>query len=302
MSDRLPSQNSRGPALSTLLVILAATIWGGSVVFAKHIYIGYGLAPIHLVSARAYITFLGLAVGLALYDRRLFRVSLRDLPYFLILGVIGLALLNYLYYFAISRIPVGTAVLIQYTMPVMVMAYSILARREPFTITRLIALILTLLGVGLLLRAWEIGISGLDPIGVGASALAALTFSFYILFSEVGLKRYSPTTLLLYSYIFASLFWLTTSRPVSVIEQIYQGGALWMVILFGVAGTLLPFLLFLAGISGIRAQGAAIAATFEVLSAAAFSWVFLSERLGAVQILGGVAILIGILLVPLTRK
>jgi drug/metabolite transporter (DMT)-like permease len=51
---------------------------------------------------------------LAVSDRRRLIISRRDLPYFLVLGCIGVVGVQFTYYFTISKINVGPAVLIQY--------------------------------------------------------------------------------------------------------------------------------------------------------------------------------------------
>ena len=57
------------------------------------------------------------------------RVPSRDLVRFLLIGVLGVAASNYLYYLAIQRTNVATAIILQYTAPVWVLLIRRIARR-----------------------------------------------------------------------------------------------------------------------------------------------------------------------------
>ena len=73
--------------------------------------------------------------------------------------------------------------------------------------------------------------------------------------------------------------------------------ALWGIVL----GTIVPFSLSIAALKHLPATTVGIVATFEPVAAAVIAWVWLGEALVAVQILGGVVVLAGILLAETSR-
>ncbi len=73
--------------------------------------------------------------------------------------------------------------------------------------------------------------------------------------------------------------------------------ALWGIVL----GTIVPFSLSIAALKHLPATTVGIVATFEPVAAAVIAWVWLGEALVAVQILGGLVVLVGIVLAETSR-
>jgi drug/metabolite transporter (DMT)-like permease len=73
--------------------------------------------------------------------------------------------------------------------------------------------------------------------------------------------------------------------------------ALWGIVL----GTIVPFSLSIAALKHLPATTVGIVATFEPVAAAIVAWAWLGEALVAVQIAGGVVVLVGIVLAETSR-
>ena len=99
-----------------LYILIGTTLWGVSSVVAKSLFI-IGLPPAELVQIRLTLATFTLLLILILFDRKRIIISLKDLPYFLVLGFVGVAGVQFTYYYTISKIHVGPAVLIQYSRP-----------------------------------------------------------------------------------------------------------------------------------------------------------------------------------------
>ena len=67
-------------------------------------------------------------------------------------------------------------------------------------------------------------------------------------------------------------------------------------------GTLVPFGLYLQGVNLIRSTRASITATLEPIAAGALSFVFLNERMDALQISGGAMVIASIVLLQLKQE
>ena len=81
-----------------------------------------------------------------------------------------------------------------------------------------------------------------------------------------------------------------TGSPLMV-AAVQAATTLPMALLAVVAGTLVPFMCIVAALRHVPAPRVAVVATLEPALAAVFAWIFLGERLAAIQIAGGVAVL-----------
>src|SRR4030042_5763580 len=115
-----------------LYILVGTTLWGVSSVVAKSLFI-IGLPPAELVLIRLTLATLALAIILFFLHRKRMIISLKDLPYFLVLGFIGVGGMNFFYYYTISKIHTGPAILLQYIQPIWVSLYAFLFQKEPFS-------------------------------------------------------------------------------------------------------------------------------------------------------------------------
>lgn len=288
-----PPPRSR-PLVGFLLVALAATSWGAQAVVAK-VLLTAGVEPSHLVSARTASAFVILLLGLSTLRRDLLRVSARDLGRLALLGVVGMALSQYAYYVALSRIPVATTLLLIYTSPLLVLAAVAVFHGEPVRRHEVAAAVLTLVGAGLVIRAYDLRALRLGALGVGAGLLCAVGFAFYNLWAKT-IRGVSPWTMLAVTLGSATLFWVPLAPP-----WLFLGAPhpprLWLgfavVVIFG---TLLPFGLYLMGLARITAAHASVTSTLEPVVAAVAAFLALGETLAPPQLLGALLVLGGIAL------
>jgi len=136
-----------------------------------------------------------------------------------VLGFVGVAGVQFTYYYTISKIQVGPAVLIQYLSPVWIALYAFVFQKEPPTKTKINSppfgspgCYFTSVGIDWICFR-------LNRIGILSGLISSLFFSFYALYGEKGLKKYDPWTLILYGFGFgAVLYWLLIS-PMRMIHR-----------------------------------------------------------------------------------
>ena len=109
---------------------------------------------------------------LAVAAPRRLRITWREVPFLAVFGVVGVALTQFLYYYAIGRMPVGIALVFEMTAPVFIALYVWLVRREKVRSRLWLALLLSLSGLVLVAEVWQGG-GSLDAAGVAAALLAA---------------------------------------------------------------------------------------------------------------------------------
>jgi drug/metabolite transporter (DMT)-like permease len=284
-----------------LFIVIGTTLWGVSSVVAKSLF-NIGLPPGELVQIRLTLATLTLLLFVLIFDRRRIIISLKDLPYFLVLGFVGVAGVQYTYYYTISKIPVGPAVLIQYLSPVWIALYAFIFQKEPLTKGKIVALLLAFLGCYFTVGGYRMDLLRLNRIGMVSGLISSLFFSFYALYGEKGLRKYDPWTLLLYGFGFGAVFYWILISPMKVIAEGYSF-KVWMAFLYiAIFSTLIPFGLYFKGIERVRATRASITATWEPVVAGVTAYFVLGEVLFSLQVLGGIGVIAAIALLLLAKE
>ena len=284
-----------------LFVILAAAMWGTNGVVVKYLF-HHGVSPSMLLQIRSAFAFLILFVILALFKRDLIRFHKRDLPFMVTFAIGGMAMVNFMYFYTISKTNVATAVLLQYMGIVFITIFAVSFQGERLTWAKVASLPLAFGGCFLMVGGYDLKLLRLNTVGLISGLIAALFFAFYTLYGEYGLKRYSPWTMVVYAFGFTALFWALFITPW---EVSHRGLILtkWPHFLFVIiVGTVIPFGLFLQGIKYIRATRASITSTLEPVVAGVVSYLLLGENLFSLQIIGGISVIAAIILLQAERK
>jgi drug/metabolite transporter (DMT)-like permease len=309
----LPLRFARRPTVSGSfagvgLVVAAACLFAVNGTVSK-LVLGSGLSALHLVEIRSAGAAVVLCLAALAGDRRGLRITRRDLPFLVAYGVLGVAMVQWLYFVAIARIPVSVALLVEFTAPVLVALWVRFVRRRSVRARLWPALLLALAGLALVAQVWS-GLT-LDAVGLGAAALDAGVLAAYYLLGERGLADRDPVSLAALGFTAAALFWLVLlppwtfpvaglGTPVDVTAGLrLPAGVLvaWVVLL----GTVLPFVLVLAGVRRIGATRAGLLGTLEPVLAGGVAWLVIGERLSAVQLAGAGVVLAGIVLAETAR-
>lgn len=283
-----------------LIILCADFLWaiGGSL--AKYLF-QLGLAPTDLVQARATYSLFILAPILLLFKRDILLIERRDIGYFMILGICGLAAVQFTYFFAISKIDVGVAITIQYTAPAIIVLYNLLFLKEPITLKIFCAIILALIGCYLVVGVHSVDLEELNKLGIGVAFCSSFIFAFYTIFSKKGLAKYDAWTVFFYVILFASLFWNIAHPPLVLIGQGYSWSIWGWVIALAITSTLIPFALFFVGLKLLDPVTATITSTMEPIFAIILAYLVLGERLDGFQIIGGLLIIGSVILMSLKK-
>jgi len=230
-------------------------------------------------------------------------------------GILGLAFVQWLYLFAIHRLELGVALLIQYLAPLLVALWARFVARRQVRRRLWLALAFALSGLTLVVQIWRGTATGLSGVGVAASLAAAVAFAAYILLAEHGIDRRDAVSLTTYGFVFGAVFfaviqpWWTFPGHV-VTERVSLLGnladthlpiwalMLWIVVL----GAIVPFALFIGALRHIAATRASILAMLEPVVATAVAWAWLDESLTTAQVAGGLVVLAGIMLAQTARE
>lgn len=294
------------------MVLGAATLWATNGTVSKVILQSGDLSSQRLAEVRSTGAFVGLALALLVVRPSALVVTRRELPFLIAFGVLGLALVQWTYFAAIERLDIGIALLIQYTAPLMIGLWARFVMHEHIRARLWMALGLSLFGLGLVVDVWR-GLS-LDGLGVVFAFGAALSFAFYILMAERGVRIRDPLPLLCLGMFFSTVFWAVVqpwwSFPAEVVDNdVSLLGNLsehslpvWLLMAWVVVfGTIVPFALLVGSLRHLPATRVGIAAMFEPVAAAIVAYLWLDEALSGLQLVGAAFVLAGILLAQTAR-
>jgi len=284
-----------------LCVAAAAVMWASSGTAGKALFTG-GMTPFELVQIRVTVSTVLLAIIFGIWFRPFFRIRPRDLWYFFLLGGVVMALVQVTYFYAISKIQVAAAIFLQYLAPVMVAFFSICFWKECLTPTKIGALLLSLGGCYLVVGGYSLQLLKMNQLGILAGLSSALCFAVYTLVGERGMHRYSPWTILFYSFLFATITWHTFYPPFQYLRADFTTVQWGWIFYVSIVGTVLPFGLFFVGVNYVRSTRASITATLEPISAGLFAYFFLGESLQPMQIAGGAMVVVAIVVLQMKKE
>jgi len=276
------------------------------------VILGSGLSSLELTQIRSTGAALGLlAFLLAIAPRRL-RVDRRELAFLVVFGVTGVAFVQWLYFVALDHLPVGIALLIQFTGPLFVALFARFVYHEHIRRRIWMALVLCIVGLAVVVEVWA-GVA-FSTIGITAALGAAVALAAYILMAERERRHRDPVSLSFYGFLFAALFWAIVQPlwqfpwdvlgdTVSLQGNLSEHSApVWLLVGFVVVvGTMITFSLLTGALRHLPATRASIVATLEPVVATVVAWLWLGESFGAAQLVGGAIVLAGILLAQTAR-
>ncbi len=296
-----PKEPVKNPRRGYLYVVLAALMWGLSGSSAKFLF-NSGITPFQLVQMRLTISAVLLFLCLLIRFSYLLKISRKDILYFILFGTVGMAGVQFTYLFTISKIKVAAAILLQYLAPSFIALHSVVFMREKLNRLTLIALAGATFGCYLVVGAYNLEILSMNIVGIISGLLSALTFAWYAIHGEYGMRRYNPWTVLFYALLFGAVVWNILHPPLEGFMHAYSPVQWFWILYIGVMGTLVPFGLYLEGINLIRATRASITATIEPITAGIISYIFLNEIMEIPQITGGVIVIASIILLQLNQE
>ena len=290
--------------------LIAALLFGANGSVTK-VVVDAGLSPAQLTFFRVLVSAILAGLLLLLTDRSAFRVSGRQLAIFAVLGIVGVALLQFTYAVALSLLPVGITLLIEYTAVLMVATIAFFFLHEQVKARLWVAIGCVLVGLAIVAQVWS---SELDPLGVVFAFCAAITLTVYFLGGEREVGKSSPLAVAFWTMLFATLFWAIFSGwwqldPSLLFDDVSLTGnlaqivvPLWVPLAWNVVlGSFLAFLLSLIALGRLKATAAGVVASSEVIFAFLVAWLWLGEDLDGVQVIGAGIVLVGIVLAQTAR-
>ncbi len=293
-----------------LFSLIGALLFGANGSVTKVVIEG-GLTALQLTQFRALGTCVIAGLVLLIVDRSAFRLPPRQILIMAVLGVTGVAVLQAAYAGAIQLLPVGIALLFEYTAVLLVALVAFFFLKEKVKAQLWVAIGCVLVGLAVVAEVWA---GSLDGLGIVLALVAAVSLTIYFLVGERQVGKTSPLAVAFWTTGFATIFWAFFSgwwelKPSTFTHLVPVGGAigsldvpLWVPLAWSVVfGSFLSFLFSFLALKHLSATAAGIIASSEVIFAFLVAWLWLGEGLNPVQIIGATVVLVGIILAQTAR-
>ena len=284
-------------------VIFSVAAWGASFIATKVALQEIHPATVVWLRFGIGVLILGLA---ARWRGQLTLPQKKDIPYFALLGFIGITFHQWLQSTGLVTAQAATTAWIVATTPIFMALLGWLVLREKLTKIQVFGIILATIGVLLVVSKGELSALGLRGSVTPGDILIMISAPNWAIFSTLsrrGLKEHSAVLMMLYVMSFG---WLFTSvlffggPGLFEISQLTLPG--WLSILFlGIACSGLAYIFWYDGLQAIPASQVGTFLYLEPLVAVVIAAIILKEPLLLASLLGGGTILLGVWLVNRAR-
>ena len=304
VTTEAPTTVTRG----TVLIVLASVCFGTSGPLVKPT-MDAGLSPQQVVSFRIGVAAVLLLAIVAATRPRLLRVRRSDLPLLVGYGLVGVALVQFLYFAAVSRIPIGVAMLLEFTAPVLVALWVRFVRRVVLPARMWVGTALALVGLAMVAQVWE-GLR-LDALGLLFGVGAALCAAAYFLIGERGVSTLPALGLVTWGLVVGAVATSVMSPPWALPGDVMAGDAafgelvvpVWtLLVTCAVVSTAMAYLLSISAMRHLPANVVSVIALCEPIVAITLAWLFLGQALTLVQVIGAAVLLAGATVVQLASR
>lgn len=305
-----------GPARHLTLGLLfagaSAVAFSLSGVFASGL-LDTGWSPGAMVLVRVAIATL-VVLPLGIWSLRGdWRPVRKNLGLIVVYGAVSVAGCQFAYFSAVQHMPVGPALLIEYTAPAAVVLWFWLRHGQRPTRATIGGTLLAAVGLVLVLNlvSGAPGATAVDPVGIAWALVAMLGVSTYFVINANVDTGLPPLALaaggLTTATVALGVLGATGLMPLeySTAPPVYAGTAVpWWLPVLGL-GIITAGFAYVAGIAAGRLLGPRLSSfvgLFEVVSAIGFAWLLLGELPQPIQLVGGALILAGVIAVQAGEK
>jgi drug/metabolite transporter (DMT)-like permease len=283
-------------SLIYIKLFLTALFWGATFIAGRQVSQNHGPFTIAFLRfAMASVLLLSLTW---IKEGRLPRVSLRQMPLVILLGMTGIFAYNVLFFKGLSLIEAGRAALIVATCPAFIAIASILFLREKIGPVQAIGIPLSILGATVVISKGDLGQIVAGGVGRGELYIlgCVLNWAAYSLLGKVVMRQLSPLASVSYSSLIGAIALAFPALYEGLTRTVRHASLLdWTSIAYlAVFGTVIGFVWFYQGVQLIGTTRAGLFINFVPISAVILAFFMLREPItwslavGAVLVLSGV--------------
>lgn len=290
--------------LASMYVLLAAILWGSNGIFVN-LLVSSGLNSYQRTSVRLIIALIIEFIIILVTNKQALKICVKDLIWAFLAGAIGIFLFVSTYTMCIDYIGMGSAAVLIYLMPMIVMMFGILFLKERLTINKALSALLSLTGCALVSGLVTNANFNLNGILIGI--ISAFCYATHNIIVATKLKKYPSLTKMFYPALFASvlgLIYLMIFSDMNQIVTIYMSQPKYLIIncLWAVVCSICTYYLFNTSLKYISISKASILSTFEPVAAVIFGIVLFREPIDLYGVIGVGCVLLSLILIELDSK
>lgn len=280
------------------LILLSGILWGTIGIYTTALNTS-GLSSISITAVRSLLTAIMLGSFILVYNKRLFIINLKDLPYFFGMGVISFAFFNICYFKSMElNKSLGTAAILLYTAPIFVCFLSAILFKENLTLVKFICLALAVAGC-----AFVSGGGNITALGLLFGLGSGFGYALYSIFSVYALKNNNFFTAIFYAFVLATVCLAPFCQWDAVITSIKADFSVFLYILaIAFFTTVLPYILYTCGLKVVPAGEASVIACIEPLVAALVGFFIFNQTMKPLAIIGIALILGAVIILSRSKK
>lgn len=286
-----------------LLVIIAGVSWGLIGVFTKAIN-ALGFTEMQMLFVKGVLATAVLLLIIFVKDKKQLKLkNWKDIRYFIGTGICSFTFFSWGYMKAVNLTSLGVAAVLLYTAPTFVMLFSILLFHEKMTKTKGIVLLMTFIGCVLVTGLLEGG-AAFSWQGIAIGLASGIGYALYSIFGTYAIRAgYGSLTISFYTFLLATIFMAVFCvEPVAVVAQITEKGQWPLAVSFALLTTVVPYLSYTKGLSGLPASQASVTATIEPVVAAILGIVVFHESVSMMKLTGIVLVLSSVVVMSRTDE
>lgn len=287
-----------------LLALLAGILWGITGPLGQFLFDEKTITPEWLVTCRLIVS--GMVILLGLFVRRRWEIftiwkDKKDAVHMVVYSVAGMMAVQYSFFVAVEASNGGTATVLQYTNPVMIILYLALFQKVRPKSKEVAAVLLALAGIFLLSTNGNLHTLVITPKGLFMGLLCAVFTCFYSMLPRRLMEKYDEVMVCGWSMFIGGIVLAIWKHPWEVgAGADYQvWGLFGMLVLFG---TVIPFIASLKAIMLAGPMYANVLASIEPVVASFLTFLFLGTTFGGFEILGFGCIIMTIVMLSLNKK
>ncbi|TCP21059.1 threonine/homoserine efflux transporter RhtA [Scopulibacillus darangshiensis] len=291
--------------LGLIMILTGAALWGLSGPMIQWLFEHTGLTSGNFLVVRLLIAGLTILCFLFLSKKDIF--SIWKLPkqwmQLIIFAVLGMLGAQYAFIEAIRVSNAVTATLFQFLGPVLITIYVAIQNRKWPSSTKMMAVIVAILGIYFLITNGSIENVMLSKQGIVFGILTMLGFTFYTLHPVSLIKRWGTMVIIGWGMFIGGVVLFIFNRQFSFhqLAKTLTVGTFSMLMLIILSGTA-SFLLYIGSLKYLSATETSILSSIEPLVAAIISIVWLNESFGLFQLLGGACIIAAVVFLTMPKR
>ena len=287
-----------------IYTLIGAISWGLSGACGQYLMNDSGVSPIYLTALRMVIAGLVLTLFACLKQPKQFREVVKSpkiMGRMLFFGIFGLMLCQLTYLFAIHSSNAGTATVLQYTCPILIVIYVSLKEKTVPTIMEFVAIVFALVGTFVITTHGNPFNLSLSPSGLFWGIISAFAYALYTLLPGKLIQQWGSLIVTGLGLLSGGILFYfgTASWQYTIQWQPYTFIAFIGII--GI-GTIFAYSLYLEGVSLIGPVQGSLLASAEPISSVFFSIILLGEIFQGIDIVGIVLILIAVYLITMKEQ